>query len=1017
MRRFKQLLWCVVVCAVFLGLTLSRGRSATASGPPSLAAELQELIEADWIDQDRRWRPDRSLRAVPPTVPNSDGAASALAEQRPAWPENVTTETDAAGAVDGVKNGRWGFHVRSGEKDPWWQVDLQEPQRLDRVVVFARSEGGQSGHPHIRVLVAGGDGDPRCAEFTEVYRHDGGSWYGIVRNAPLVVDLSDQNITAQVVRLQVPGNVSFALDEVEVYAVDEPDENIALNKPADQISTSPHSYPGTIPYELGVARYAKLFHGGPSAGGAASSGVSTSGPFALAHTAQVLDRVEELLGRLAGAVGDERRSAMQADLETMSARLAKRVAAGDVSENDRKELYLDARRLLRRIAVSNPLVDGIDRLLFIKRHDPRGVLHMCDQYYGCNAVPGGGLYVLENPFGKNPKLVNLLENSVVESGRLKGRKLEGGSFLSPSLSYDGKTIYFAYSECGAWPKHKGGTNYTWNPETSYNIFRCNADGSNLVQLTDGDYDDFDPYEMPGGRIVFTSMRRGGYLRCGRHCPTYTLHSMEPDGSDIICLSFHETHEWHPTIDNNGMLVYTRWDYVDRDTNVAHHIWHSYPDGRDPRAYHGNYPADRDRNARPWMEQSIRPIPGSHKYVAVAGAHHGHAFGSLLLIDVRLPDDGARSQLTRLTPDVPFPEAEVPYQRAKAFGTPWALSEMDHLCVYDANLTNRGVYWIDANGNRELIYRDPEINALSPIPFRPRPRPPVIPDRTVQTARAIEAAGGDVPPSTVSVVNVYDSSFAWPEGTQIEALRVIQVLPKTTPSPNRPRVGVANQTNARRVLGTVPVEPDGSVYFEAPHSMQIYFQTLDGQGRAVQSMRSGTYLHPGEHLSCQGCHEPKQRQTPPLSTMPLAMRRSPSKIEPGPEGSSPFNYAQLVQPVLDRHCVDCHRKEKALDLSGAPQGDFTVSYNNLAKEFGFYFESSNGSIKSCPHGGSRTIAGEFGSLGAPLRKYLDRDHYGVDMPPEDLARINLWLDCNSEFLGAYEQPEAQQRGEPVEPSLD
>jgi len=358
-----------------------------------------------------------------------------------------------------------------------------------------------------------------------------------------------------------------------------------------------------------------------------------------------------------------------------------------------------------------------------------------------------------------------------------------------------------------------------------------------------------------------------------------------------------------------------------------------------------------------------------------------------------------------------------YQRAKAFGTPWALSEMDHLCVYDANLTNRGVYWIDANGNRELIYRDPEINALSPIPFRPRPRPPVIPDRTVQTARAIEAAGGDVPPSTVSVVNVYDSSFAWPEGTQIEALRVIQVLPKTTPSPNRPRVGVANQTNARRVLGTVPVEPDGSVYFEAPHSMQIYFQTLDGQGRAVQSMRSGTYLHPGEHLSCQGCHEPKQRQTPPLSTMPLAMRRSPSKIEPGPEGSSPFNYAQLVQPVLDRHCVDCHRKEKALDLSGAPQGDFTVSYNNLAKEYGFYFESSNGSIKSCPHGGSRTIAGEFGSLGAPLRKYLDRDHYGVDMPPEDLARINLWLDCNSEFLGAYEQPEAQQRGEPVEPSLD
>ncbi len=1013
MKPSKCLLWCLAAVTC-LGWSGERAASIAAAEPAAeLPATLQKLIEADWIDQDRRWSPDRSLRAVPPPAPDSGGAATTLVQDRPDWPESVTTAEDAAGAVDGIKDGRWGFHVRSGEKDPWWQVDLQEPRKLDRVVLFARSEGGQSGHPHIRVLVADGDADPRDADFTEVFRHDGTPWYGIARNAPLVVELKDRNVTAQIVRLQVPGNVSFALDEVELYAVDDPDENIALDKPADQISTSAHSYPGTIPFELGVARYPNLFRGGPSGDGPSRG----DGPFALAHTEQVLGRAEELIARLEAPAGAERLAPLKGELERLTARLAKRLEAGDVPENDRKDLYLDARRLLRRIVLANPLMAELDQLLFIKRHDPQGVVHMVDQYYGCNAVPGGGLYVLENPFGESPKLVNLLENSVVESGRLEGQKLEGGSFLSPSLSYDGTTFYFAYSEAGAWEKYQGRENYTWNPETSYNIFRCDADGSNLVQLTDGDYDDFDPYEMPGGRIVFTSMRRGGYLRCGRHCPTYTLHSMEPDGSDIICLSFHETHEWHPTIDNNGMLVYTRWDYVDRDTNVAHHIWHSYPDGRDPRAYHGNYPADRNRNARPWMQQSIRPIPGSHQYVAVASAHHGHAFGSLILIDVRLPDDGAASQLTRLTPDMPFPESEVPYQQAKAFGTPWALSEMDYLCVYDANMTNRGVYWLDANGNRELVYRDPAINALSPIPFRPRPRPPVIPDRTVQTARAIEAAGGQIPPSTVSVVNVYDSSFDWPKGTQIEALRVIQVLPKTTPAPNRPRVGVANQTNARRVLGTVPVEPDGSAYFEAPHSMQIYFQALDGQGRAVQSMRSGTYLHPGEHLSCQGCHEPKHRQTPPLPTMPLALRRPPSQIEPGPEGSSPFNYVQLVQPVLDRHCVDCHRKEKALDLSGVPQGNFTVSYNNLAKDYGFYFESSNGSIKTCPHGGSRTIAGEFGALGARLRKYLDKSHYGVELPPEDFARIALWLDCNSEFLGAYEEPEAQQRGESVEPSLD
>ncbi len=58
-----------------------------------------------------------------------------------------------------------------------------------------------------------------------------------------------------------------------------------------------------------------------------------------------------------------------------------------------------------------------------------------------------------------------------------------------------------------------------------------------------------------------------------------------------------------------------------------------------------------------MEMNIRAIPDSHKFVASTGAHHGHAFGSLVLIDPRVEDDNAMSQLTRLTPDVPFPEAE------------------------------------------------------------------------------------------------------------------------------------------------------------------------------------------------------------------------------------------------------------------------------------------------------------------------------------------------------------------------
>ena len=828
--------------------------------------------------------------------------------------------------------------------------------------------------------------------------------------------------------------------------------------------------------------WAALFPG--QQGGWGLSGPKPLEEFSLDHIRYILERAEGLWNRLQGQVRSEELQRHRRRLEELRARLVKMEAIQKSqppmpSVDERRAFYLQARHMLRQLAWTNPLLTKIDKLLFIKRHDSAGVFHMCDQFYGCNAVPGGGLFVLEEPFGPSPRLKNLLEHRPVENGRLQGQKLQGGSFLSPEVSYDGQTILFAYSEAAAYQTMQGRECYLWGPEISYHIFRCHADGSGLRQLTDGPEDDFDPCFLPNGRIVFVSMRRGGYLRCGRHCPVYTLFSMNPDGSDIVCLSFHETHEWQPSVTHDGMIVYTRWDYVDRDTNVAHHIWLCFPDGRDPRSYHGNYPVRRE--GRPWMEMDIRAVPGSHKFVAVAAAHHGHAFGSLVLLDLRREDDGLMSQVERLTPEVPFPEAEArPIRPAMIYGTPWPLSEEDYLCVYDPAAKNRGIYWIDRYGNKELIYRDPTISCASPMPLAARPCPPVIPDQTRRTApsadsrdenrsvskassflptqaadggspveaeekRAVSGASS-CPPSSealgsgqrsrllmegqasrqkedsdqtlaeVVVMNIYDSDFAWPQGVKIQAIRVIQLLPKSTPPPNVPRIGVANQTNARMVLGTVPVEEDGSAYFLAPHSAPMYFQALDEQGMAVQSMRSATYLHPGERLVCQGCHAPKHR-APSLRKPPLALQRPPSMLQPEPEGSKPFNYVRLVQPVLDRHCVGCHQEKKALDLRGTlAQNGFTRSYNHLAGRYGFYYHVSNGSIADPRHGGSRSRAGQFGARASALWPYLQETHYGVKLSDEEMRRITLWLDCNSEFLGAYEEPGLQARGIPVWPSL-
>ncbi len=757
------------------------------------------------------------------------------------------------------------------------------------------------------------------------------------------------------------------------------------------------------------------------------------------------DPLDVLLRRtraLADDLGDSVPAGFLHDLKRLEERAA---AVYFVDRDARYDIFRKVMAVRRKIAFANPLVKSIDRLVFITREpmppdEYNWGTHMCDQFFGFHATLKGlvtksGLFVLEQPFSSSPKANEIACGKTIESGPWKGRKLSRrGGFLSPDLSYDGKEILFSYT-VGEPSIRK------WNENTTFHIFSIGSDGKNLRMLTNGDKNDLFPCWMPDGRIVFCSERRGGYGRCHhRECPNFTLHSMNADGTGMECLSPHETNEWEPSIDNNGMIVYTRWDYVDRGFNQAHHPWIVYPDGHDPREFNGN--TRTRQSVGPHFVQSIRAIPGSRKYVATACGHHTLERGSLIMIDPAVPDDNAMSAVKRITPDQLFPESEFmdwSIRSSGAYASPWPLSEKYFLCIYDGDANGQygdvdclrrhySITLVDVFGNKIRVYRDPAISCMEPIPLRARPRPPIIPSHIKK---------GD--PTTAVCIDVTNSRYPFPEGVEPKFLRIWQVLPKVSPIVGEPRLGVADQTPGRQCLGTVPVEKDGSVYFKVPENIPLFFQVLDAEGCAIQTMRSATYLRSGERLTCNGCHENRHGAMRPASVMTAgavdALKRAPSEIVPEVEGSKPYNYPRLVQGVFDRKCISCHSPDKKIfDAARMPnltKGDigknpyhFHTSYIDLIGRgmVQYYTHSYKGPnwTKVGLYGDPFTFAysepGKVGARASKLYKVLKAGHHGVQLEPDDWRRLTLFMDAQGAYISHDHDAKAQLEGKIVQPIL-
>ncbi len=556
---------------------------------------------------------------------------------------------------------------------------------------------------------------------------------------------------------------------------------------------------------------------------------------------------------------------------------------------------------------------------------------------------GGGLYKLNAASSTVTPLVEDAE----------------GTLRDPAVHYDGRTIVFSW--------RKGGTD-------SFHLFTIDADGSGLKQLTSGEYDDIEPAWLPDGGIAFVSSRCRRWVNCWL-TQVAIVHRCNADGTGIEPISANLEQDNTPWPMNDGRILYTRWEYVDRSQVDYHHLWAMNPDGTGQMTHFGNmHPGGVFIDAK--------PVPGTDEVLFINSPGHGakeHA-GMVALVNVKKgPDElPAIHNLTDAGYRDPYP------------------------ITSDAFLAARGrdIMLLDRMGTTERLYTLPgsaeKLELHEPRPLVPHPREPVIPpraDRTKTTGKLILAdvrAGrnmGGVAPG------------------EVRKLLVVESLPKPINyTGGMDPLSYGGSFTLERVLGTVPVEADGSACFEVPADRALFFVALDGNDNSVKRMQSFLTVMPGETMGCVGCHEPRTTAVSnPKRAQLKALDRPASTIEPIAGIPEVFDFPRDIQPILDRRCVSCHDYTPHKGAAFGPRaggvilnGDhgpmFSQSYATLTARH----QIADGRDLAKSNLPPRTI----GASASPLMKKIDGQHHGVTLSAKETALIRYWIETGATYPGTY-----------------
>ncbi len=492
----------------------------------------------------------------------------------------------------------------------------------------------------------------------------------------------------------------------------------------------------------------------------------------------------------------------------------------------------------------------------------------------------------------------------------------------PELSYDAKKIIFS---------GKKTANDRWE------VWEMNVDGTGQRQITKGMGDVCSPCYMPDGRIVFSSTRHVA-MKPERRRDEYDrdharlAHRCNADGSNVEQISFNVSSDSEFIVMRDGRLMFQSWQHhgIRFMSSGASAFFTMNPDGTGFTDFWGN-----QRGSFRWKQ---REMPDGRIVFIDSTFHHCYGGGQVGMITPGDPNDPKTLKI--LTPDVKKSGPDSPGGR---YRDPYPTQDGRLMVVWSPRAAwsayrnpggpniEWGIYWFDYETKKAVrpIYNDPKYQSLNPIALESQPVPQIIPDHGIDRTKTS---------GTLLCLNAYLGQLdkeAYIKPGQIKKVRIIEGFGIHDEDPFfrtfPPGIGYSSfgsSSNSisnfeqKRVVGEAPVAEDGSFYVEVPADTVLHWQTLDKNGMALQDALTWAWVRPGERRVCVGCHE-KRTTIPDLTSVPMATKFRPVSLNIPPEKRHTIDFRRDITPIVEKKCVSCHNAKKAeagLDLS---EGDKLV----------------------------------------------------------------------------------------------